>query len=88
MFLYAIHIYHVCCYLVSKIGSLKILSANCRGLGDVNKRKDVFDYLRRKNYSIYCIQDTHFTENTHQIVRSQWGFECFSSYGTSNSRGV
>ena len=67
---------------------MKILSANCRGLGDINKRKDVFDYLRKKNYSIYCIQDTHFTENKHPIIRSQWGFECYSSFGTANSRGV
>ena len=48
----------------------------------------MFDYLRKKSYSIYCIQDTHFTENKHPIIRSQWGFEYYSSFGTANSRGV
>ena len=70
------------------MANVKIFSANCRGLGDGKKRKDVFDYLRRKEYSIYCIQDTHFTKDLQPIIRSQWGFECYSSFGTSNSRGV
>ena len=61
---------------------------NCRGLGDTNKRKDVFGYLREKSASIYCIQDTHFTPSMEKIIRMQWGYEIVSSYGTSNSRGV
>ena len=61
---------------------------NCRGLGDFSKRKDVFDYIRSKKASIYCLQDTHFVEKSENIIRSQWGFECLSSYGRSNSRGV
>ena len=61
---------------------------NCRGLGDLCKRKDVFNYLRDKSASIYCIQDTHFTPNMEKIIQMQWGYEMVSSYGTSNSRGV
>ena len=67
---------------------LKIVSMNCRGLGDLCKRKDVFNYLRDKSASIYCIQDTHFTPNMEKIIQMQWGYEMVSSYGTSNSRGV
>lgn len=37
---------------------LKILTANCQGLGDPNKRKDVFKILKTKKYNIYFIQDT------------------------------
>ena len=54
---------------------LKIISMNCRGLGDTNKRKDVFGYLREKSASIYCIQDTHFTPSMEKIIRMQWGYE-------------
>ena len=36
---------------------LKILSVNCRGLADRDKRKDVFHFLRDKNalYIVYRI---------------------------------
>ena len=40
---------------------------NCRGLGSNLKRKDVFNYLRQQNYSVICLQDTHFTDNTENI---------------------
>ena len=70
------------------MSSLKILSVNCQGLGDHSKRKDVFNYLRAKNYNIYCLQDTHFTVENEKNIRSLWGFECFFSSFNSNSRGV
>ena len=63
---------------------LTILSANCQGLGDKIKRKDVFSFLRNKHYSIYCLQDTHFIDENEHMIRN----ECiFSSY-KSNARGV
>ena len=70
------------------INNLKIISVNCRGLGDSGKRKDVFSFLRNKNASIYCLQDTHFTKQIEKIIYMQWGYEVYSSYGTSDSRGV
>lgn len=41
---------------------VQIVSYNCQGLQSPEKRRDVFDYLKSKNYIIYCLQDTHFTE--------------------------
>ena len=41
---------------------ITILSMNCRGLADVEKRNDVSQYLKRKKYSIYCLQETLFSE--------------------------
>ena len=61
---------------------------NCRGLGDLAKRKDVFNFLKQKAYSIYCIQDTHFTAKEESFIRSMWGFEIYNCPGTSESRGV
>ena len=70
------------------MNEINILSANCQGLGDWGKRKDVFAYLHSKKYNIYCLQDTHFTSEIENRIRCEWGFEChFSSY-RSNSRGV
>ena len=67
---------------------IKIISANCQGLGDKNKRKDVFSYLRSKNYNIFCLQDTHFTPEIANIIRAEWGFDCYFNSLNSNSRGV
>ena len=67
---------------------LSILSANCQGLRDINKRKDVFNYFKSKNHNIYCLQDTHFTQEIHKEVRSMWGYECHFSSVRSNSRGT
>ena len=51
---------------------IKIISVNCRGLGDFEKRKDVFNFLRKKNFHIYCLQDTHFIKENELRIRSEW----------------
>ena len=61
---------------------------NCQGLGGKDKRKDVLNYLKQRKYSIYCLQDTHFTEGEEKYIRTQWGYECFFSSFNSQSRGT
>lgn len=68
--------------------SVKIASINCQGLGDMRKRRDVFHYLKQKNFSIYCLQDTHFSSKLEKYVSSEWGFKCFFASFRSNARGV
>jgi exonuclease III len=68
--------------------NLKIASMNVQGLGDRLKRKDVFNFLKTRNYNIYCIQDTHFIDKEEYLIRSQWGYDCFFSNFNSQSRGV
>ena len=63
-------------------------SINCRGLQDVEKRKDVFNFLRSKKYSVYLLQDTHFVKDQEPIIRAQWGFDCIFNSKNSQSRGV
>lgn len=70
------------------MGSVKILTVNCQGLGDPGKRRDVLNFLKVKNYNLYCLQDTHFVTENESFIRSVWGYECFFSSLTSNSRGV
>lgn len=70
------------------MSSLKILSVNCQGLRNTSKIKDAFDMLKSKNCYISCFQDTHFTNDVENIVRSMWGSECYFSSVSSNSRGV
>ena len=68
--------------------SFKILTVNCRGIRDQYNRRDIFDYLRNKNFSIYCFQDPHFTKDDSNLITSQWGYTLFHSPGTRDSRGV
>lgn len=67
---------------------LRILSFNTQGLQGINKRIDVFEYLKDKNFHIYCLQDTHFTQNDEERIRNQWGKNCVFSNYRSNARGV
>ena len=58
--------------------TLKLISINCQGLQTVEKRKDVFNYLRAKHCTVYLLQDTHFTKDQEIIIRSQWGVgDCY-----------
>ena len=65
-----------------------ISSFNCQGLGGKEKRKDVLNYLKQKHFSIYCLQDTHFTEKEEKYIRAQWGYECYFNSFNSQSRGT
>lgn len=47
-------------YLI--MNELKIVSLNCRGLNNSNKRRDVLDYLGKTKGDIYCLQDVHWNE--------------------------
>ena len=63
-------------------------SLNCQGLGDPRKRRDVLHYLRGKNFSIICLQDTHFTKDIEKIITNEWGHKAYYNSFRSNSRGV
>ena len=67
---------------------IKIATVNCQGLGSVSKRRDVLNFYRKKNYSIICLQDTHFIPELEKYIETQWGYTCFFNSHCSNSRGV
>ena len=68
--------------------NLNICSYNCNGLSEHKKRKDVFDLLRSKNYSIYLLQETHWPYEQENFIRSCWGFDVFCAGNSTNSNGV
>lgn len=61
---------------------------NCQGLSNKDARADTLNFLRSKSYSVYFLQDTHFTSKDEKYIRTQWGYECFFSNFSSQSRGV
>lgn len=50
--------------------------------------KMFFKYIRESNASVYCLQDTHCTEEDENVVYSQWGFDFLYSPGKTDSRGT
>ena len=67
---------------------LKIMTYNCRGLGGHEKRRDVINFLRKQDFDIYLIQDTHLVEKSAPYFKSLWPGKCYHSFGTVNSRGT
>ena len=67
---------------------IKFYSVNVRGLRDGAKRRDVLNYLNSLKYSIFCLQDTHWTSDLEQKVRAKWGEDCFCSAIINQIPGV
>ena len=60
------------------MADLKIFSYNTQGLGGINKRTDIFEFLKAKRMDIYCLQDTHFTKMTNFLLEISGGVAVFS----------
>ena len=67
---------------------LQLATVNCRGLGDLKKRRDVLNFLRNQNYDIIFLQDTHITKKSTHFFNSLWPGKCYHSCHTNRSRGV
>lgn len=70
------------------VDTIRIATVNCQGLNTPSKRKDVLNFYKSKDYSIICVQDTHFTRDLEPFVETQWGYKCVFNSFSSNSRGV
>ena len=75
-------------YKILTLTRLVLCFYNCLGLGDREKRNDVLNYLTCKHFDIYCLQDTHFTNELEPYIQTQWGYKCIFNSFTSSSRGV
>ena len=59
-----------------------------RGLGDRLKRREMFDWLIRKKFSIYMLQEVHCSEITIPSWSAEWGYKTIFSCCTSAKGGV
>ena len=60
------------------MADLKIFSYNTQGLGGIDKRTDIFEFLKAKRMDIYCLQDTHFTKNDEFLLEISGEVTVFS----------
>ena len=76
------------CNMDTKLNEFTICSFNCNGLNNSKKRKDVFEYLRNKQFNIYLLQETHLKEKDENFIRTNWGYNLWLSGSDSNKNGV
>ena len=75
------------------IATLNIVSLNCNGLGDRNKRRRLFRHLTRRNVDVILLQETHSTPDSSKLYKAEWkrlkrNHHSEWNSGTSRSCGV
>ena len=64
------------------------MTFNCRGIGTQEKRRDVINYLKKLDFDIYFLQDTHLIQTNIPYINTIWPGKCYHSCGTRHSRGT
>ena len=68
---------------------LTLLTYNCRGLNDAEKRKKLYLWLNDQNCDIICLQETFCTVKNEKFIKSNWnGKSIFGHTDSNHSRGV
>ena len=65
-----------------------ICSLNVRGLSNDKKRRETFLWLKKKQFSIYFLQETHSTNESGIYWRSEWGYSTIFTEFSSSKAGV
>ena len=68
----------VLAYLLVLDNSIRVLSANCQGLQNQQKRVDVLHCVKEMNSNIICLQDTHWTKAGISSIKAIWGNVLYS----------
>ena len=71
------------------MNGIHIVSFNARGLNEMVKRREVFQFIRDKNVDIALIQESHSSPKKENIWRNEWGGgSIFFLHSDTNVRGV
>ena len=71
------------------MAQLKIASMNyVRRIGNNNKRRETFNWLRNKEQSIIFLQEVQCAEAAIDTWRSEWGYKALFSCFSGCSAGV
>ena len=64
------------------------LVGKSRGLGNNTRRRETFNWLRSKHFSIYLLQEVHCSEKMKHLWAAEWGYKCLFSSWSSTKAGV
>ena len=74
--------------LVKAYMEIQTSSLNVRGIGDKQKRSELFNWLRSKKFSLYLLQEVHCSNDIISIWSSEWGYKSLFSCCSSAKGGV
>ena len=57
------------------VKTLKLVSLNVKGISNVQKRKTIYTWCRKKNVNFYFLQETHSKEEIETQWKNEWGAE-------------
>lgn len=72
----------------AKRNLFNVCTFNCNGLNNFSKRKDVFEYVRKKQWNIILLQETHLITKDENFIRTCWGNEVILCGAHTNKNGV
>ena len=67
---------------------VKLYTLNARGLRGNQKRREIFSFLKRKQFDIIFIQESHSSPDIEKTWKNEWGGNISFSHHTSKSRGA
>ena len=70
------------------VNKLNIMSLNCRGLANREKRQDLFSKMKDEKYDICLLQDVHWTNAPLILAKEEWEFKIIGAPFNSMSRGT
>ena len=68
--------------------NLKIIEFNANSIGKQPKRRQVLNFLKKKNPDLLVVVDTRIAKNIENTVKEEWGGQAFFASFDSQSRGV
>lgn len=70
------------------LDNVKMVSYNVNGLRDMNKRREMFAYLKMLKSNVILLQETHSSPEIEQVWNAEWGQKRYYSHGNSMARGT
>lgn len=70
------------------MSDVSFASYNVNGLRNVEKRREVFNYLKSTKSQINLLQETHSCSEDERVWSNEWGNKIIFSHRTNSARGV
>lgn len=67
---------------------INFASFNCRGIRNVVKRANIFEWLRESYKGIILLQETHSCPSDHNKWSKEWKGDIIFAHGEYNAKGV
>ena len=64
------------------------ITLNARGLRNKEKRHQLFRWFKYQKTDVIFIQETYWSKDIENVVRSEWRGQCFFCHGSNHASGV